>query len=76
MPALDLKNVEVKVNYISPLGAFATNRATKVRGDFDLKTFEVHAKPVQHIERLRAGMTVIVNWGKVKKSKLVGDCIK
>ena len=76
IPALGLKNVEVKVNYISPLGAFATNRATKIRGDFDLKTFEIHAKPIEQIEGLRAGMTVVVNWGKVKKPVLVGDCIK
>jgi HlyD family secretion protein len=51
------------------MGNFATWRATKIRGDFDLKTFEVRAIPVEHIDGLRAGMTAVVDWNKVKRTK-------
>ena len=67
IPAIDNKPIKVKVNYISAMGNFATWRATKIRGDFDLKTFEVRAVPVNKIEDLRAGMTAIVDWNKVGK---------
>ena len=66
IPALTQKPIRVKVNYISVMGNFATWRATKIRGDFDLKTFEVRAVPVSPVEGMRAGMTVVVNWNKVK----------
>ena len=66
IPALKEKKIRVKVNYISVMGNFATWRATKIRGDFDLKTFEVHAKPVQKNTDLRAGMSVITDWNKIK----------
>ncbi|TVQ96953.1 MAG: HlyD family secretion protein [Desulfovibrionales bacterium] len=41
IPALGNRSIKAKVNYISALGDFATWRATKTSGDFDLKTFEV-----------------------------------
>lgn len=66
IPALKEKKIRVKVNYISVMGNFATWRATKIRGDFDLKTFEVHAKPIQKNTDLRAGMSVITDWNKIK----------
>lgn len=65
IPAIDNSLHKVKVDYISQMGNFATWRATKIRGDFDLKTFEVHARPVKPIAELRAGMSVIVDWNKV-----------
>lgn len=67
IPAIDKKPIRVKVNYISALGNFATWRATRIRGDFDMKTFEVRAVPVQKIDGLRAGMTAVVDWNKVKR---------
>ena len=67
IPALGKDLVRVKVNYISALGNFATWRATRIRGDFDMKTFEVRAVPVNKIDGLRAGMTAVVDWNKVKK---------
>lgn len=67
IPALGNKIVPVKVNYISAMGNFATWRATKTRGDFDLKTFEVHAKPTEKTDGLIAGMSVITDWNKIKK---------
>lgn len=65
-PALGNKKVKLKVNYISALGNFATWRATKAKGDFDMKTFEVHAVPVEKVENLRAGMSAIVDWNSIK----------
>ncbi|MDD3593188.1 MAG: efflux RND transporter periplasmic adaptor subunit [Candidatus Gastranaerophilales bacterium] len=68
IPAVGKEPVKVKVDYISVLGNFATWRATKVRGDFDLKTFEIHARPVTPPEGLRAGMSAIADWNKVGKN--------
>ncbi|MBR2526541.1 HlyD family secretion protein [bacterium] len=66
IPAIGKKPVKVKVNYISALGNFATWRATKAKGDFDMKTFEVRAVPVEQVKDLRAGMSAIFDWKKIK----------
>lgn len=66
IPAVGKENVRVRVNYISVMGNFATWRATKARGDYDMKTFEVRAVPVKPISDLRAGMSVIFDWNKLK----------
>lgn len=68
-PALDNKLVKLKVSYIHALGDFATWNATKTSGDFDMKTFEVHAVPVEHVEDLRPGMSAIVDWTHVRALK-------
>ena len=60
IPALDRK-VNVKVSYIRDLGSYAAWKATKVKGQYDLKTFEVRAVPQQKVENLRPGMTVIID---------------
>ena len=60
VPALD-KNVPVKVTYMRDLGSYAAWKATKVNGQYDLKTFEVRAVPQQKVENLRPGMTVIID---------------
>lgn len=59
VPALGDKEVEFKITSISPLEDFATWRATKANGDFELKTFEVRAVPTQPVEGLRPGMSVL-----------------
>ena len=41
-------------------GSFATWKATKSSGQYDLKTFEVKAKPMEKLEGLRPGMSLIV----------------
>jgi len=66
-PALGMKEVMLKVNYINALGEFATWNATKTSGDFDMKTFEVHAVPVEKVAGLRPGMSALVKWDDVKK---------
>ena len=68
-PALGMKEVALKVTYINALGDFATWNATKTRGDFDLKTFEIQAVPVEKTEGLRPGMSAVVNWDRVRKGK-------
>ncbi|MCZ0199287.1 secretion protein HlyD, partial [Escherichia coli] len=39
-------------------------RATRATGDFDLKTFEIRLYPVEPIEGLRPGMSVLWHWDK------------
>ncbi len=58
IPALDGRYT-FRVNYVSALGDFATWRATNSESGFDLRTFEIEARPVSKIENLRAGMSVI-----------------
>ena len=61
IPALD-KNILLKVYYMKDLGTYAAWKATKTTGQFDLKTFEVKASPMEKVEGLRPGMSVI--WKK------------
>jgi HlyD family secretion protein len=69
-PALGGKELTLKVSCINALGSFATWNATKTTGDFDMKTFEVRAVPVEHVKGLRPGMSALVDWKKVAaKSK-------
>ncbi|MGC8864312.1 MAG: HlyD family secretion protein [Bacteroidales bacterium] len=68
IPALGNREVPLIVTYINALGNFATWNATKTSGDFDLKTFEVHARPAEKIEGLRPGMSALVDWNQVRKS--------
>lgn len=59
IPALE-KKVTLKVTYMKDLGTYAAWKATKTTGQFDLKTFEVKAKPIQPVENLRPGMSAII----------------
>lgn len=68
-PALKNRLVPLKVTYIKVLGQFATWNATKTSGDFDMKTFEVHAVPVNAVRGLRPGMSAVVNWNDVRNKK-------
>lgn len=63
-PALGNQELRLKINYISALGDYATWRATKTSGDFDLKTFEVRAVPLKPAPGLRPGMSAIVTWNQ------------
>lgn len=60
IPALKNKEFEFTVHFISVMADFATWVPTKAAGQFDLKTFEVHLKPVKPIGGLRPGMTAQV----------------
>ncbi len=59
IPALE-KDIALKVTYMKDLGTYAAWKATKTTGQFDLKTFEVKARPEQPIENLRPGMSAII----------------
>jgi len=62
IPAMDNKIIEMKVTLIRDMGSYATWKATKTSGDFDLKMFEVKAVPtdIEANKQLQAGMSVIV----------------
>ena len=59
IPALDKKETKARIYYVRDLGSYATWRATKSTGDWDSRTFEVKATPLDTIPALRPGMTVI-----------------
>ncbi|MCA3902252.1 HlyD family efflux transporter periplasmic adaptor subunit [Vibrio vulnificus] len=59
LPALD-KKIEFKVSHIAVMGDFATWRATDASKGFDLRTFEVEARPVTPAHDLRMGMSLVV----------------
>ncbi len=59
VPALNNQIVEVKVTYIKALASYATWKATKTTGQFDVKTFEVRARPTGTVKDLRPGMTAL-----------------
>lgn len=60
IPALGKDTYPFRITYISKQGDYAVWSATKTRGEFDLKTFEVRAKPVQPLPQLRQGMTALL----------------
>jgi HlyD family secretion protein len=64
VPAFKSRVMPVRVTMINVQGQYATWRATRATGDFDLRTFEVRAVPTQPIEGLRPGMSAIVAWTK------------
>ena len=61
LPALGNRVVTFSVYYISPKGEYATWRATRQSSGYDIKTFEVRARPVEKTDGLRPGMSVLVD---------------
>lgn len=59
VPAFN-KTVKMKVYYMKDQGSYAVWKATKANGQYDLKTFEVKARPVEKMEGLRPGMSLII----------------
>lgn len=59
IPALDNREVELKVTYLKDMGSYAAWRATKTTGQYDVKTFRIKAKPTEKVDGLRPGMTVL-----------------
>lgn len=62
IPALNRKAVPFKVDYISPQGDFATWRATRQSRGYDVRSFEVRARPTAKVSGLRPGMSVLFDW--------------
>lgn len=64
VPAIGKKDIEFRIYYISPLGSFATWKSTKQTGSYDMQTFEIHARPIEAVEGLRPGMSVLLTMSK------------
>lgn len=54
------KEIRMKVYYIKDQGSYAVWKATKSNGQYDLKTFEVKARPMDKLDGLRPGMSLIL----------------
>lgn len=59
VPAFN-KTIPMKVYYMKDQGSYAVWKATKANGQYDLKTFEVKARPTQPLEGLRPGMSLVI----------------
>ena len=59
VPAFN-KTIKMKVYHMKDQGSYAVWKATKANGQYDLKTFEVKARPVEKMEGLRPGMSLII----------------
>lgn len=59
IPALDTET-EAEITLINVQGQFASWRATRATGDFDLRSFELRARPVAPLEGLRPGMSALI----------------
>ena len=59
VPAFN-KDIQMKVYYMKDQGSYATWKATKANGQYDLKTFEVKARPVEKLDGLRPGMSLVI----------------
>lgn len=61
LPAFD-KRIPVRITKMKDVGTFAVWKATKALNGFDLKTFEVKARPLnmEGLENVRGGMSVIM----------------
>ena len=61
IPGLGNQTVRFKVAHVAVMGDFATWRATDTRQGFDMKSFQMEARPLQPVDGLRVGMSVLVD---------------
>ena len=62
IPALSDRRILVEVKLIATKGEYASWRATRATGDFDLRTFSIRAYPVTPVPELRPGMSAYLDW--------------
>jgi HlyD family secretion protein len=62
IPALSDRRITVAVKLIATKGEYASWRATRATGDFDLRTFSIRAYPVEKVPELRPGMGAYLDW--------------
>jgi HlyD family secretion protein len=62
IPALADRRIAVEVRLIATKGEYASWRATRATGDFDLRTFSIRAYPVDKVPELRPGMSAYLDW--------------
>lgn len=60
IPALGEQTYTARVTYMRAMASYATWRATKINGQYDVKSFDLKLVPVEPIEGARAGMTAII----------------
>lgn len=54
------KAIKMRIYYMKDQGSYAVWKATKANGGYDLKTFEVKARPIHKVDGLRPGMSLII----------------
>lgn len=59
IPAIK-ETIDMKITYVAAMASFASWKPTNQQNNYDLKTFEVRAKPNEKIENLRPGMTAVL----------------
>jgi HlyD family secretion protein len=62
IPALGDREITVEVKLIATKGEYASWRATRATGDFDLRTFSIRAYPVDEVAGLRPGMSAYLDF--------------
>ena len=60
IPALGEQTYKARVTQLKAMASYATWRATKMTGQYDVKSFDVKLVPTEPIADLRPGMTVII----------------
>lgn len=60
IPALGEQTYSCTVRKVQAMASYATWRATKTNGQYDVKSFDVKVVPQEHIEGLKPGMTAIM----------------
>lgn len=62
VPALKGAEVELTVYFLSPAGDYATWRSTRQSSGYDVRSFELRARPVGKVDGLRPGMSMLLPW--------------
>lgn len=60
IPALGDKVIKAKVMSMKDLGSYAAWKATKTTGQYDMKTFAVKCVPLEKLDGLKPGMSVLI----------------
>lgn len=61
IPGLGNDVYQFEVSFISVMGDYATWKAPQAGKGFDMKSFEVHMRPINPIKDLRVGMSVLLS---------------
>ncbi len=64
IPALKNQELRFKIYYVAALGDYATWNATKATGEFDVRTFEIKAQPINDDNQLRPGMSLLIDYSQ------------
>ncbi len=60
IPALGEETYSGKVTYMRAMASYATWRATKINGEYDVKSFDIKVVPTEPIANIRPGMTALI----------------